>query len=174
MIIYFLEIGKNLIYYCIMQEEKIGKILKNRSWTIATSESCTGGLISSRLTDVAGSSDYITLNFVTYANVAKINVLGVSAETISQFGAVSEQCVVEMALGTIKATGANVALCTSGVAGPAASENKPAGLLWIAVAIGKSVYTKCVRLKSSIERIQMKKLFADEALDFLYSMLVKQ
>lgn len=151
-----------------MLEGKIGQIFRERKLKLSTSESCTGGLVSSRLTDVAGSSDYITLNFVTYANEAKERILGVKHETLVKYGAVSEECVIEMAKGTIKATQADVALCTSGVAGPGASESKPAGLMWVAVAIRENIYTKCVQLDSKIERIEMKKLFAQEALEFLY------
>lgn len=154
-----------------MLECKIGQYLRERGLKLSTSESCTGGLVSSRLTDVAGSSDYITLNFVTYANEAKERVLGVSHETLVKLGAVSEECVREMAAGTIKATGSDIALCTSGVAGPGASENKPAGLVWISVAVGENIYTKRVQLSSDIARVEMKKLFADEALNFLWEIL---
>lgn len=154
-----------------MLEGKIGQFLRERKLILSTSESCTGGLVSSRLIDVAGSSDYITLNFVTYANEAKERILGVMHETLVKHGAVSEECVIEMAKGTLKAARADVALCTSGVAGPGASENKPAGTLWIAVAVGENIYTKRVQFESSIERIEMKKLFADAALEFLWEML---
>lgn len=156
-----------------MLEKKIGDILRDKNLKISTAESCTGGLISSRLTDVAGSSAYITLNFVTYAYEAKENILGVKHETLEKHGAVSEQCVKEMALGTLKVTNSDVALCTSGVAGPGASESKPAGLMWIAVALNGEIYTKCVQLNSLIERKEMKYLFSEEALMFLYSMLVQ-
>ena len=154
-----------------MIEKRIGDILRERNWKISTAESCTGGLVSSRLTDVAGSSDYISLNFVTYAYEAKENVLGVKHATLEKYGAVSEECVKEMALGVLKTTQADIALSTSGVAGPGASENKPAGMLWIAVAVGESVYTKCAQFDSSIERKEMKYLFSEEALQFLYSKL---
>ena len=81
------------------EEEKIGQILKAKHLTIATTESCTGGLLSSKLTDVSGSSDYVKLNFVTYCNEAKHNILGVSNQTLSKFGAVSQECSIEMAQG---------------------------------------------------------------------------
>lgn len=154
-----------------MIEKLIGEILIEQNLTLSTAESCTGGLISSRLTDVAGSSKYITLNFVTYANDAKTRILGVKRETLSCYGAVSEECVIEMAKGTLRATGSDVALCTSGVAGPDASENKPVGTLWIAVAFKEKVWTKKVSLNSEIERIEMKKLFAQSALEFLFTQL---
>ncbi len=154
-----------------MLEGKIGQFLRERKLILSTSESCTGGLVSSRLIDVAGSSDYITLNFVTYSNEAKERILGVKHETLVKFGAVSEECVREMALGTLKASGSDIALCTSGVAGPGASDNKPAGLMWVAVAIGEELFTKRVQLESDIPRIEMKQRFADEALEFLWTIL---
>lgn len=156
-----------------MLEGKIGQFLRERKLILSTSESCTGGLVSSRLIDIAGSSDYITLNFVTYANEAKERILGVQHETLIKFGAVSEECVKEMATGTLKEAQADVALCTSGVAGPGASENKPAGTLWIAVAIGENVYTKKVELSPEFSRIEMKQKFADAALEFLWEVLTK-
>lgn len=154
-----------------MIEAEIGKILRERKLKISTAESCTGGLLSSRLTDVAGSSDYITLNFVTYSYEAKERILGVKHETLLKYGAVSQECIEEMAAGVIAQTGSDIALCTSGVAGPGASENKPAGLLWISVAFGENIYTKKVQLPSNIERIEMKKRFAQGALEFLLSCL---
>ena len=155
-----------------MLEGKIGQFLREKNLILATSESCTGGLVSSRLTDVAGSSDYITLNFVTYANEAKERILGVRHETLVTHGAVSEECVIEMSKGTLKAAQADVALCTSGVAGPGASENKPAGTLWISVAVGENVYTKKVQLNPETPRVEMKQKFADAALEFLYSVIL--
>ncbi|MCM1009514.1 MAG: CinA family protein [Fusobacterium sp.] len=154
-----------------MLEGKIGQFLRERKLILSTSESCTGGLVSSRLIDVAGSSDYITLNFVTYANEAKERILGVRHETLIKHGAVSEECVIEMAKGTLKAAQADVALCTSGVAGPGDSENKPAGTLWISVAVGEKVYTKKVQLNPETPRVEMKQKFAQEALEFLYYIL---
>jgi len=155
-----------------MLEKDIGEILRERGLKLSTAESCTGGLVSSRLTDVAGSSDYITLNFVTYAYEAKERILGVKHETLMKYGAVSEECVREMAFGTIKATGSDVALVTSGVAGPGASESKPAGTLWLAVYYKGKVFTKHVQLPSEIERVEMKKIFAQEALEFLRSVIL--
>lgn len=159
-------------YNEFMIEEKIGRILRAKGKKLSTAESCTGGLVSSRLTDVAGSSDYITLNFVTYAYEAKERILGVNHETLMKFGAVSEECVIEMARGILKATGSDVVLCTSGVAGPGASENKPAGTLWISAAIGDNIYTKRVQLNSETPRVEMKQKFAQAALEFLYEKLM--
>ena len=159
-------------YNEFMIEEKIGRILRAKGKKLSTAESCTGGLLRCRLTDVAGSADDITLNFVTYAYEAKERILGVNHETLMKFGAVSEECVIEMARGTLKATGSDVVLCTSGVAGPGASENKPAGTLWISAAIGDNIYTKRVQLNSETPRVEMKQKFAQAALEFLYEKLM--
>ena len=99
-------------------EEQLGKYLIDNKLTIATAESCTGGLVSSRLTDVSGSSEYIKLNFVTYANEAKHKILGVSWDILDNFGAVSEECAEAMANGLYQATNCDIALCTTGIAGP--------------------------------------------------------
>ena len=110
-------------------EEEIGQLLI----TLSTTESCTGGLLSSRLTDVSGSSAYIKLNLVTYANEAKMRMLNVNEATLNNFGAVSEECAKEMAEGLARKTGCDVALCTTGIAGPTGgSAEKPVGLCYIA------------------------------------------
>ena len=107
-------------------ENQIGKILILKNLTIATTESCTGGLLSSKLTDVSGSSAYVHLNLVTYANEAKHKMLGVSAKTLENFGAVSEECSYEMAKGLQKLSGADICVSTTGIAGPTGgSKEKP-------------------------------------------------
>ena len=153
-------------------EEELGQILKEKKLTISTAESCTGGLVSSRLTDVSGSSDYVMLNFVTYANEAKNKVLGVSWDILDNFGAVSEECAQAMAEGLYNATGCDVALCTTGIAGPTGgSEQKPIGLCYISVKYKGIVTIKEIRLPSNLERVQMKELFADEALKLAISII---
>lgn len=154
-----------------MNEFDIAKILIDNNLTISTAESCTGGLLSSKLTDVSGSSAYITLNFVTYANEAKERVLGVKHSTLENFGAVSEECVREMAKGVLKVTNSDIALCTSGVAGPTESENKPAGTLWVGCSFKGKIYTKKFILPHNIPRIEMKEKFTKCALEFLGEIL---
>ena len=128
-------------------EEKLGKFLLNNILTIATAESCTGGLLSSKLTDVSGSSAYIRLNFVTYANEAKHNILGVSWDILNNFGAVSEECAQAMAEGLQKATGADIALCTTGIAGPTGgTKEKPVGLIYIGLRYKNITTIREVRL----------------------------
>ncbi len=94
---------------------------------LATAESCTGGMISSAITAIAGSSDVFDRGFVTYSNAAKQDMLGVKSDTLEQFGAVSEQVASEMALGAIERSLSEVAVAVTGVAGPGASHSKPEG-----------------------------------------------
>ena len=97
---------------------QLGAILTNKGLTITTAESCTGGGVSYALTNTPGSSNYLDRCFVTYSNNAKHELLGVELETLAQFGAVSEQTVVEMAQGAQRAGTADIAIAVSGVAGP--------------------------------------------------------
>lgn len=103
--------------------------------TLATAESCTGGNVAARITSIAGSSDYFLGGIVSYSNDAKANLLGVSRETLETRGAVSAECAREMAEGARRALGADLAVSTTGIAGPGgATERKPVGLVYIAVA----------------------------------------
>lgn len=103
--------------------------------TIALAESCTGGGVAKRITDVPGSSEVLLAGWVTYSNAAKENCLGVNRETLERHGAVSEACVREMAIGARQASGADVALAVSGIAGPGGgTPEKPVGLVWFGMA----------------------------------------
>lgn|SRR5574344_750686 len=155
-------------------EKKIGEFLVKNNLQISTAESCTGGLISSILTDVAGSSAYIRQNFVTYSNEAKSKYLGVKKETLKEFGAVSSQVATQMAQGLLEKTQSDITLCTTGVAGPSCSENKPVGLIFIGVADKNKVKILKYNVDGTFSRKKIKKLFADKALDFLYNFLLKE
>lgn len=144
--------------------EQVAKILVRNALKISTAESCTGGLVSSRLTDIAGSSSYITANFVTYSNEAKNKFLNVSDETLLKYGAVSKECAAEMALGLSTLTGCDIAICTTGVAGPSADEGKPVGLMYIACRYNDKTTVKEIKLNSDYNRKNMKFLFSEEAL----------
>lgn len=153
-------------------EEKLGKFLTENHLTIATAESCTGGLLSSKLTDVSGSSEYVKLNFVTYANEAKHKILNVSWDILNNFGAVSEQCAQAMAEGLQKATNCDVALCTTGIAGPTGgTKEKPVGLIYISIKYKNIVTVKEIKLPPNTPRIKMKEEFANHALKFALSIL---
>ncbi len=102
----------------------------------ATAESCTGGMIAAAITDIAGSSAVLDRGFVTYSNEAKMEMLGVSAETLAAHGAVSKQTAREMAAGALARSRAGIALAVTGIAGPdGGSAEKPVGLVWFGVAV---------------------------------------
>ena len=146
-------------------EEEIGKILIKKNLKISVTESCTGGLLSSRLTDVSGSSSYITLNLVTYANEAKQKMLGVNSRTLINFGAVSEECAYEMAEGLFNLTGADICVSTTGIAGPTGgSIDKPVGLMYSTIYAKNKHQTYKILLDSKIPRIEMKKAFVRRVL----------
>lgn len=155
-------------------EEKIAEILIKNNLKIATTESCTGGLLSSKLTDVSGSSAFIHLNFVTYANEAKHNILGVKTETLENFGAVSPECSYEMAKGLNKVTGADICVSTTGIAGPTGgTEEKPVGLMYSTIYTENNALTYEVRIPSATPRVEMKERFAEAVLEKLYSFLIQ-
>ena len=117
-------------------EKTVVRLLKEHEMTIATAESCTGGLIANRITDVPGASEVFTHGFVTYANEAKSGVLGVSEQDIETHGAVSEVVARAMADGALQKSGASISVSVTGIAGPGGgSEEKPMGTAWIAVAM---------------------------------------
>jgi competence/damage-inducible protein CinA-like protein len=116
-------------------EEIVNRLLVRAGWTIAVAESCTGGLIAQRLTAVPGASRVLERSVITYADEAKRGVLGVSAATLRRHGAVSEECVREMAEGVRRWAKADIGLSVSGIAGPTGgTPEKPVGLVWIAAA----------------------------------------
>jgi nicotinamide-nucleotide amidase len=113
-------------------EELVLDAARARSATIATAESCTAGLVAARLTDIAGSSDVVLGGIVAYANDVKHALLGVPGAVLERYGAVSAECAEAMAHGALAATGATVAISTTGIAGPGGgSEEKPVGLVYL-------------------------------------------
>ena len=127
-------------------EEKLVLLLKGKGLTLATAESCTGGLISKRITDVSGSSGVFNCGIVSYSNEIKSKVLGVSEETLRTYGAVSENTVREMVKGALELSGDDIAVAVSGIAGPTSdSTDKPVGLIYIAVSNGQETRVKELR-----------------------------
>jgi len=111
--------------------ERVGEALKVQGMMLATAESCTGGGIAQALTDISGSSAWFERGFVTYTNVAKVEMLGVRQSTLDAYGAVSEAAVREMAAGALMHSHADVAVSVSGVAGPTGgTPEKPVGTVW--------------------------------------------
>ncbi len=124
-------------------EEVVGRLLRERGWKLVTAESCTGGLLSKRLTDIPGSSDWFERGWVTYSNESKHEELGVPAELIEKHGAVSPEVAEAMAEGALRRSKGNVALSLTGVAGPGGgTEEKPVGLVYIGYATASTVMHK--------------------------------
>ena len=119
----------------ITLEEVVGKLLKDKGKTISVAESCTGGLIGKRFTNVAGSSEYFERGVVSYSNQAKMQILKVSFDMIEKHGAVSEQVAILMAEGIRRISKTDYGLSATGIAGPTGgTEEKPVGLVWIGFA----------------------------------------
>jgi len=136
-------------------EEAVAGILTGNKKTIAVAESCTGGLVSSRLTDVGGSTKYFTMGITAYSNEVKKNILCVDPIKIDKFGAVSRQVASEMAYGIKLLAGADLGLGITGIAGPTGgTRSKPVGLVYIALATDKKVMVKELRLRGSREEIK--------------------
>ena len=145
------------------------KILIDRNLTISTTESCTGGLLSSKLTDVSGSSAYIRLNLVTYANEAKERMLGV---VINEEGVVSENCAYQMAKGLHELTNSDICVSTTGIAGPTGgTETKPVGLMYSTIYTKDSFKNYKIQVDPTLTRIQVKERFAEEVLKNIYEFL---
>ena len=111
------------------------KTAQDAKWIISTVESCTGGMIFAGLTDIAGASAALDRGFITYSNQAKLEMVGVCAETLEAHGAVSQHCAAAMAVGGITHSAADISLSVTGVAGPGGgTPDKPVGLVWMAIA----------------------------------------
>ncbi len=135
--------------------EDLVKKLIEKKLTISTAESCTGGLIASEITSVAGSSEIFGSGYVTYANSAKMKMLGVKDKTLADFGAVSEQTAKEMAEGAKAASGADIAVSVTGIAGPGGgSDEKPVGLVYIALADDCGTIVKKLNLDGSRDKVR--------------------
>jgi nicotinamide-nucleotide amidase len=147
-------------------EDVVGRRLRDQHQTLAVAESCTGGLICHRLTNISGSSDYFLGGVVTYSNQAKMDLLGVSADALGQKGAVSSETASAMAQGVKKLFGADFGLAVTGIAGPTGgSPEKPVGLVFMGLATPKGVDTRCHQFPGN--RDMVKTLTAETALDWL-------
>jgi len=152
-------------------EAVVGDLLRSRGWWVAFAESCTGGLATSRMTDVPGSSEYVERSIVAYSNRAKVELLDVPAQLILEHGAVSEQVALAMAAGIRKRAGVNVGVGITGIAGPGGgSEQKPVGTVCIAVDGGES---KVRTFRFPGGREMVKAMSANWAIDMLRRYLIK-
>ena len=136
-------------------EDAVAKLLKKHRLTVSTAESCTGGLAAGRLVNVPGVSEVFKTGFITYSNKAKRKLLGVKKETLERYGAVSPETAKEMALGAAKASGADVAVSVTGIAGPdGGSEEKPVGLVYMACFVCGNVWVERFHFKGNRAKIR--------------------
>lgn len=139
---------------------------------IATAESCTGGMVSAAITDIAGSSAIFDRGFVTYTNTAKMQMLGVKAQTLADHGAVSEQVAAQMAAGAINQSDATLAVSITGIAGPGGSDHKPEGRVCFGLAYRDEVTTQTVEF-GALGRAQVRLAATNHALGLLRQALTK-
>lgn len=136
-------------------EQALVDAMRARGKTLCTAESCTGGMIASKIVNISGASDVLLEGCVTYSNAAKMRTLGVKPETLDAYGAVSEQTAREMARGARERAGADFAVSVTGIAGPdGGTKEKPVGLVWLGLATEKGVFARELRLTGNRERIR--------------------
>lgn len=154
-------------------DEVVAALFREHGLTLSLAESCSGGLIAARITEIPGSSAYFCEGVVTYSNAAKMRLLGVPAEVLDNYGAVSAECATAMAEGVRRASGSNLGLAVTGVAGPdGGSEEKPVGTVFIALAAPDGCRVKCFRFNGN--RNEVRVLTAWTALDWLRRYLLKR
>jgi nicotinamide-nucleotide amidase len=154
-------------------EKTIGNLLREKRWTLSIAESCTGGLVSDRITNVSGSSDYFEGGMVAYSNESKAEHLAIPLDYIKRYGAVSPQVAGKMAQGVRKAFHTKFGISTTGVAGPmGGTKRSPIGRVFIGFADAKRVGVKKLDLKGN--RRTIKKKSAEKALQFFHEKLIHQ
>ncbi|MDX2083984.1 MAG: competence/damage-inducible protein A [Candidatus Melainabacteria bacterium] len=156
-------------------EQVVGDLLRQQAKTVAVAESCTGGLVSSRLTDVAGSSAYVCQNLVVYSNQAKVQHLGVDPRVLEAEGAVSEAVAVQMAQGVCRWSGAQVGLSLTGIAGPGGgSPEKPVGLVYVGLAFSEVLPDEAVPFRTQVHRVQVNSHYARSDIKYWFSQYALQ
>jgi PncC family amidohydrolase len=154
-------------------EIRVGALLRQRGLTLALAESCTGGLVGHRVTNVPGSSEYYLGSVTAYAYEAKVRLLGVTWETLEAHGAVSDATVLEMAVGVRKVLGADVGASISGIAGPGGGmPEKPVGLVYFGLSIGEENLSKYRIFKG--DRVEVKEQAAEFILGWLVEILSRE
>lgn len=147
-------------------EQHVVGLLKRKNMTVATAESCTGGMVASTLVNVPGASEVFNEGYITYSNEAKQKILGVKKKTLKKDGAVSENCAAEMAKGAAKAAGARAAISVTGIAGPdGGTEEKPVGLVYFGCCIDGKVWVESYHMNG--DRQKVREISVKKALDML-------
>jgi nicotinamide-nucleotide amidase len=154
--------------------ERVLAACRARGWTLATAESCTGGLVAGALTEIAGSSDVVDRGFVTYSNAAKMEMLGVPEATLAEFGAVSRQTAEAMAKGALERAGVDLTVSITGIAGPGGgSAEKPVGLVYLTAVVRHS--KACIErrmLYGDVGRSEIRRRSVIDALSMLLELAV--
>ena len=151
--------------------KKIVSLLKRKRLKVAIAESCSGGMLSSAITSVSGSSKVFTMGLVTYSNQAKTNLLKVTKRIISKYGAVSVQCCMSMLNNLSKISKSKVYISVTGIAGPkGGSKQKPVGLVYIGIKIGKKVVINKCNFKNN-GRAYIQRLTVKKTLNLLISLI---
>lgn len=157
----------------VSMDEAVAALFRDRCLTLSVAESCSGGLIAKRITDIPGSSGYFREGVVTYSNAAKMRLLGVPSEVLNNSGAVSSECASAMSKGVRLASGSDLGLAVTGIAGPeGGSEEKPVGTVYISLAAADGCWTKRFQFNGSRDEIRI--LTAWTALDWLRRYLLKR
>ena len=153
-------------------EQEIADLLKQYHLTVTTAESCTGGLIAATLVNVPGVSGQFEEGYITYSNAAKEKLLGVSAETLERYGAVSVQTAEEMARGAVAVSGADLSIISTGIAGPdGGTKEKPAGLVYLACCLGGKLEVE--RRQFSGDRQTVRQASVQTALELARRMILE-
>ena len=147
---------------------------RGKGLLLATAESCTGGMISAALTEIAGSSNVFDRGFVTYSNQAKQDMLGVSPDTLAEYGAVSEQVAAEMAQGALNRSRGDIAVSVTGIAGPGGSENKPEGRVCFGIAMAGRPTQTLTHEFGAIGRAVVRNASKDYALRLIVNALAEE
>ncbi|MDP8217036.1 MAG: CinA family protein [Candidatus Kaelpia imicola] len=150
---------------------KISSLLKKHNLTISSAESCTGGLLASSLTDIAGSSSYFKTGFIAYNRESKLKYLKIDKDTINNYGTISKECAKEMANNIRSLTDSEIGISTTGILGPQTIENKLKGEIYIAISLSSKSIVKKLRLKGN--RAKIKKEAVTQALKMLYQQLCR-
>lgn len=153
--------------------EKLVNLLIEKKLHITTAESCTGGMVASRIVDVANASKVFNVAYVTYANEAKEKYLNVDSKTIEKYGVASEEVTKQMALGALKEANADISIVTSGIAGPTeGTEYKPVGMVCFGVGIKDNVYTS-TKYFGNIGRNKVRSMATEYIIDFAIKLIEK-
>jgi len=153
-----------------IHEERLREIMQARGLTLATAESCTGGLVADRITNISGSSEYFPGGVVAYAYEAKVNLLGVTWDTLNAHGAVSAETVLEMAHGVRKIFNTDIGISVSGIAGPTGGlPEKPVGTTWLGLVTGSGEWTR--HFVWDGDRLLNKHYSSEAALEFVVDYL---